>query len=107
MKILVLGAGGVGGYFGARLIEIGVDVTFFVRKKKAEIIKIQGLKIESPHGNLNVHAKTLSIGDKKQNFDLVLLTCKAYDLKSSLDDLGSVLINSPILLPLFDFLTIL
>ena len=96
MRILILGSGGVGGYFGARLIEVGVNVTFFVKKKRATLIKNNGINIVSPHGDFHVVTKTLSVGDSKQEFDLVLLTCKAYDLESSLDDLVSVLSNTPI-----------
>ena len=102
MKILILGSGGVGGYFGARLIEVGVNVTFFVKKKRASLIKNNGINVESPHGNLHVNAQTLSIGEDKQEFDLVILTCKAYDLESSLNDLVSVLSKTPIFLPLLN-----
>ena len=102
MNILILGSGGVGGYFGARLIEVGVEITFFVKKKRATLIKNNGIYIESPHGNLHVPANTLSVGDAKQKFDLVILTCKAYDLESSLDDLTKVLSEIPIFLPLLN-----
>lgn len=102
MKILVLGSGGVGGYFGGRLIEIGVDVTFFVRANRSKQIKHNGIKIDSPHGNLSLKVKTLSVGDESHAFDLVILTCKAYDLESSLFDLTSVLSNKPVFLPLLN-----
>ena len=102
MKILILGSGGVGGYFGARLIEIGVDITFFVKKERATLIKKNGINIDSPHGNLHVEAKTLSVGDSKEVFDLVILTCKAYDLESSLDDLTTVISGTPVFLPLLN-----
>ncbi len=102
MKILILGSGAVGGYFGGRLVEIGADVTFFVRKKRASLIKTHGLRIDSPHGNLKISAKTITFGEAKQNFDIAILTCKAYDLKSSLDDLNSVLLKTPFFLPLLN-----
>jgi len=102
MKILVLGSGGVGGYFGARLVEAGANITFFVRKKRAEFINTFGISIKSPHGDCLVKANTLSIGNKKQSFDLVILTCKAYDLESSLNDLNLVLSNKPVFLPLLN-----
>lgn len=49
-KILVLGAGGIGGYFGGRLVESGADVTFLVRERQRKILSEQGLQIESPFG---------------------------------------------------------
>ena len=102
MKILILGSGGVGGYLGARLIEIGVDITFFVKKERATLIKKNGINIDSPHGNLHVESKTLSVGGSKEVFDLVILTCKAYDLESSLDDLTTVISGTPVFLPLLN-----
>ncbi|OUW04638.1 MAG: hypothetical protein CBD16_01815 [Betaproteobacteria bacterium TMED156] len=102
MKVLVLGSGGVGGYFGGRLIQAGVDVTFFVRKHRAKLLKKNGLNIESPHGDCKLRPKTKSIGDEKQNFDIVILTCKAYDLYSSLDDVLTVINGNPVYLPLLN-----
>ena len=51
MRILVLGAGGVGGYFGARLIEAGTKVTFLVRPRRAGQIARSGIVVESQHGS--------------------------------------------------------
>ena len=59
MKILILGAGGVGGYFGGRLVESGADVTFLVRPRRAQQIATDGLVIESPIGNAKIPAKTV------------------------------------------------
>jgi 2-dehydropantoate 2-reductase len=85
MKILVLGAGGIGGYFGGRLAQAGADVTFLVRPKRREQIAQNGLVIESPAGNARIAAKTVLAGELGPAFDLVLFTCKAYDLDSALD----------------------
>src|SRR5579862_8958536 len=52
MRILVVGAGAVGGYFGARLAAAQRDVTFLVRPYRAAKIASHGLQILSPHGNL-------------------------------------------------------
>ena len=60
MRILVVGAGAVGGYFGARLAEAGRDVTFLVRPKHAERIKDAGIRIVSPHGDLTVHPNVVT-----------------------------------------------
>jgi hypothetical protein len=52
MKLLMLGAGGVGGYFGARLHEGGADITFLVRPKRAGILRERGLRIYGVRGEL-------------------------------------------------------
>ena len=74
MKILILGAGAVGGYFGARLIESGADVTFLVRKKRSQLLKKQGLKIISPCGNLNLKVKTITNARITPVYDAVSYT---------------------------------
>jgi 2-dehydropantoate 2-reductase len=85
MRILVLGAGGIGGYFGGRLAASGVDVTFLVRPRRRDQIREEGLRIESPLGNLQLAAKTLLAEDVRPDYDAVLFTCKAYDLDSAMD----------------------
>ena len=52
MRILVVGAGAVGGYFGGRLMQAGRDVTFLVRPRRAALIeKARKLAIKSPVGD--------------------------------------------------------
>ena len=85
MKILVLGAGGIGGYFGGRLAEAGGDVTFLVRPKRREQIARDGLVVKSPLGDFTVRPKTVLAEDARADYDLVLFTCKAYDLDSAMD----------------------
>ena len=88
MKILVLGAGGVGGYFGGRLIESGADVTFLVREGRARQLAERGLVIKSPVGDATLKAKTLTAKEPGRAFDLVLLTCKSYDLAAAIDSIA-------------------
>ena len=85
MKLLILGAGGIGGYFGARLVEAGVDTTFLVRPRREEQLKRDGLVVESPLGNAKVNVKTVLAENVKPDYDFVLFTCKAYDLDSAMD----------------------
>jgi 2-dehydropantoate 2-reductase len=99
MKILVLGAGGIGGYFGGRLAEAGGDVTFLVRPKRREQIQREGLVIESPNGNAKVAAKTVTAEELKPGYDLVLLTSKAYDLDSAMDAVAPAMQGDTALLP--------
>jgi len=84
MKILVLGAGGTGGYFGGRLHQGGVDVTFLVREKRARQIARQGLIIESTKDRVTLQVKTVLAAEVKSEYDIVILSCKAYDLDASI-----------------------
>lgn len=85
MKILVLGAGGTGGYFGGRLHEAGANVTFLVREKRGQQLAQHGLQIESPKGNATLKVKTVLAEEVKAEYDIVILSCKAYDLASSIE----------------------
>jgi len=85
MKMLVLGAGGIGGYFGGRLAEAGLDVTFLVRPRRREQLERDGLRILSPRGDLNLGVKSVLAADLAPGYDFVLFTCKAYDLDSAID----------------------
>lgn len=90
-KLLVLGAGGIGGYFGGRLAEAGADVTFLVRPRRREQIARDGLRIESPVGNAQIKAKTVLAEELRPGYDLVLFTCKAYDLACAMDAIAPVM----------------
>ncbi|HTZ34796.1 MAG TPA: ketopantoate reductase family protein [Stellaceae bacterium] len=84
MRILVLGAGAVGGYFGGRLAEAGRDVTFLLRPARAAALAERGLKVTSPLGDFTVHPK-LATGERLDGpYDLVLLTAKHYDLDQAI-----------------------
>lgn len=85
MKILVLGAGGIGGYFGGRLAQAGADVTFLVRPKRREQLARDGLVVQSPLGDFSLPVKTVVAEELGANHDLVLFTCKAYDPDSAMD----------------------
>jgi 2-dehydropantoate 2-reductase len=85
MKILVLGAGGIGGYFGGRLAQSGSDVTFLVRPRRREQLAREGLVVESPKGDFKLAVKTVLAESLAPDYDLVLFTCKAYDLDSAMD----------------------
>ena len=84
MKILILGAGGIGGYFGAQLARAGADVTFLVREKRKQLIDRDGLRIETPRGNFTVHPRTVTAAEVTPIYDLVILAPKAYDLQDAL-----------------------
>jgi len=84
VKVLVIGAGGVGGYFGGRLIESGADVTFLVRERRARQLAENGLVIKSTAGDATLQVRTLTATDPGQPFDLVIFSCKSYDLQSAI-----------------------
>lgn len=86
MKILVLGAGAVGGYFGGRLAEAGADVTFLVRPQRAALLARSGLRISSKAGgNLSLVPKCVVAEQVTPDYDIVLFTAKAYDLPGAID----------------------
>ena len=87
MKILVLGVGGIGGFFGGYLHEIGADVTFLVRPKRKALLKANGLKVISPLGNLNLDPKLILAEELKPVYDIILISCKTYDLDQAIIDL--------------------
>lgn len=101
-NILVLGAGGVGGYFGGRLAEAGANVTFLVRPARREQLQRDGLRIVSPLGDLTREVRTVVAGEPMDGFDLVILTCKAYDLESSVDAVAPAMQRSCAVLPLLN-----
>lgn len=85
MKVLVIGAGGVGGYFGGRLIQSAADVTFLVRERRARQLAEHGLVIKSAVGDATLPVRTLTAADPGQPFDLVIISCKSYDLGSAIE----------------------
>ncbi|ALM82418.1 2-dehydropantoate 2-reductase [Bordetella sp. N] len=87
MKILVVGAGAIGGYYGARLIQAGADVTFLVRPKRAELLAAQGLRVHSPLGDFSGQVPTVTAAALTPIYDLILLSCKTYDLDAALQDI--------------------
>ncbi|MBD9480648.1 2-dehydropantoate 2-reductase [Pseudoxanthomonas sp. PXM02] len=87
MRLLVLGAGGTGGYFGGRLAQAGIDVSFLVRPARAVLLRERGLRIRSPLGDADLPVQVLTADELADAapFDLVLLSAKAYDLDSAMD----------------------
>ncbi|WDS35153.1 2-dehydropantoate 2-reductase [Pseudoxanthomonas sp.] len=107
MRILVLGAGGTGGYFGGRLAQGGADVTFLVREGRAAQLQRNGLIIKSPVGDAqlpvaHVTADALPALAADTPFDLVLLSCKAYDLDSSIEAIAPAVGPGTTVLPILN-----
>jgi 2-dehydropantoate 2-reductase len=103
MRILVVGAGAIGGYFGGRLLAAGRDVTFLVRARRAAQLAAGGLSIRSPHGNVDLPAPpTVQAGAISAPFDLVLLSCKAYDLDGAIESFAPAVGPATAILPLLN-----
>jgi 2-dehydropantoate 2-reductase len=102
MRILVVGAGSTGGYFGGRLAEAGRDVTFLVRPARATNLRKNGLQIVSPHGDATLHPKIVTAGEISGPYDAVLLTVKAYSLDAALDDLAPAVGPDTMILPVLN-----
>lgn len=102
MKILVLGAGAVGGYFGGRMAEAGLDVTFLVRPARAELLAKQGLRVLSKAGDLTLKAQCVTAAQLRPGYDVVLLTAKAYDLGSAMDAIAPAMGPGTLVWPLLN-----
>ncbi|MDR4306237.1 2-dehydropantoate 2-reductase [Chelatococcus sambhunathii] len=100
MRLLMLGAGGIGGYFGGRVAAGGGDVTFLVRPARAERIAAEGLKIFSPHGDVVLKPQTIT--EARDPFDAVLLSCKAYDLDSAIQAITPAVGPDTLVVPLLN-----
>ncbi|WP_197349886.1 2-dehydropantoate 2-reductase N-terminal domain-containing protein, partial [Ralstonia solanacearum] len=107
MRILVLGAGGTGGYFGGRLTQAGADVTFLVRPTRAARLREHGLEIRSPLGNVRFPIQVITAGEAAAwgHADLVLLSCKAYDLDDAIAAIRPVVGARTAVLPVLNGLS--
>jgi 2-dehydropantoate 2-reductase len=102
MRVLVLGAGAVGGYFGGRLVGAGRDVTFLLRPARAATIAERGLVIKSPAGDATLAVKTVTSGAAANGSDIVILACKAYDLDAAMAAIEAPVKNGAVVLPLLN-----
>jgi 2-dehydropantoate 2-reductase len=103
MRILVVGAGAIGGYFGGRLLQAGRDVTFLVRPRRQAQLAKTGLVIRSRFGDATMAAPPTVTADALHHpFDLILLSCKSYDLKSAADSFAPAVGPNTAILPLLN-----
>ncbi len=102
MRILVVGAGSTGGYFGGRLAQAGRDVTFLVRKKRAEQLTASGLQVKSPHGDFTLTPRLVTVDSLRETFDAVLLTVKAFALEAALVDIVPAVGPDTMILPVLN-----
>jgi 2-dehydropantoate 2-reductase len=106
LKILILGAGAIGGYYGARLIQAGADVTFLVREARAKTLAQSGLSVHSDLGEAQFLVPAVTAGNVTPEYDLVLLACKAYDLDTAMAAIEPALKPRGVVLPLLNGLAV-
>jgi 2-dehydropantoate 2-reductase len=103
MRFLVVGAGAIGGYFGGRMLQAGRDITFLVRPRRASELASAGLVIKSPNGDVtlkNPHA--VQADTLKEKFDVVLLSCKAFDLDDAIRSFAPAVGPNTSIIPLLN-----
>ncbi|MGV8860697.1 MAG: ketopantoate reductase family protein [Pseudomonas sp.] len=103
MRILIVGAGAIGGYFGGRLLEATRDVTFLVRPRRAEELERDGLVVRSPLGNVDYPDPPYVLSQALDTpYDLILLSCKAYDLDAAMESFAAAVGAETMILPLLN-----
>ncbi len=103
MRILVVGAGAIGGYFGGRLLEAGRDVTFLVRARRNAQLAKTGLGIRSRFGDVDMPAPPAIMAEALHDpYDLIVLSCKAYDLDTAIDSFAPAVGPNTAILPLLN-----
>ena len=104
MRMLMIGAGAVGGYFGGRLAQAGHDVTFLVREARAAQLA-GGLHLHSPHGDAVIHLNLLlapALKAAPQPFDAVLVSTKSYSLEAAMNDFAPAVRDNTAVVPLLN-----
>ena len=99
LRILIVGAGAVGGYFGGRLAQAGRDVTFLVRPARAKQLSQDGLRIISPHGGAVLSPKLISADKIDAPYDIIFLSVKAYALEAAMNDFAAAVGPETIIFP--------
>ncbi|MCP3444338.1 2-dehydropantoate 2-reductase [Bradyrhizobium sp. CCGUVB14] len=102
MRVLVIGAGALGGYYGASLVRAGADVTFLVRSARAEQLRRDGLRVKSPHGDFAVQPKILLANELNDPFDVVLVGVKAYSLDDAMSQFAPAVGANTMILPILN-----
>ncbi|WP_296001854.1 ketopantoate reductase family protein [Rugamonas sp.] len=103
MKFLVVGAGALGGYFGARLLAAQRDVTFLLRAGRAAQLAKTGLNVKSPHGDLSLPPPPHLLSEQiAGHYDVIVVGCKAYDLEATMESFAAAVGPDTLILPLLN-----
>jgi 2-dehydropantoate 2-reductase len=99
MRIAAMGAGGVGGYFGARLQQAGHEVSFFARGRHLQALQREGLTLESAHGNARVKVRVFEDPAEAGVADVVLFAVKLWDTESAAERLRPIVGERSVVIP--------
>jgi len=99
MRIAVMGAGGVGGYFGGRLQQAGHEVAFVARGRHLEALRSKGLTLKSPLGDANLKVKASENPAEFGTADVVLFAVKLWDTESAAERIRPLLGNGGVVIP--------
>ena len=102
MRMLVVGAGATGGYFGGRLAQAGRDVTFLVRPARRAALAKNGLEIVSPHGVSTLRPHLIGASEIREPYDVVLLGVKAFALEATIADMRAAVGAHTAILPMLN-----
>jgi 2-dehydropantoate 2-reductase len=99
MRIAVMGAGGVGGYFGGRLAQAGHEVGFVARGRHLEAIRAKGLTLKSPLGDATLKVKASDKPAELGAAEVVLFAVKLWDTESAAESIRPLLEQGGVVIP--------
>jgi 2-dehydropantoate 2-reductase len=99
MRIVALGAGGVGGYFGARLQQAGHEVAFIARGRHLQSLREEGLRLKSQLGDAHLKVKVYERPADAGAADIVLFAVKLWDTESAAEQLAPIVGKSTFVIP--------
>ncbi|MDL4915177.1 MAG: ketopantoate reductase family protein [Enterobacterales bacterium endosymbiont of Blomia tropicalis] len=102
MRILIVGAGATGGYFGARLAQAGQDVTFLVRERRFNQLQKTGLILQTPQGNETLQPQLVQASSLNGNYDLIILTVKSFGLDQAMEDIAPAVGPDTLIMPVLN-----
>ena len=102
MRILIVGAGATGGYFGARLAQAGRDVTFLVRERRFRQLSENGLVLRTPQGVEKLQPQLAQAGSLRGPYDLIILTVKSFALAQAIEDIAPAVGEQTLIMPILN-----
>lgn len=102
MRILIVGAGATGGYFGARLAQAGRDVTFLVRERRFKQLQENGLVLRTPQGVEKLQPQLVQAGALRGTWDLIILTVKSFGLAQAMEDIAPAVGEQTLIMPILN-----
>lgn len=102
MRILIVGAGATGGYFGARLAQAGRDVTFLVRERRFRQLSESGLVLRTPQGVEKLQPQLAQAGSLRGPYDLIILTVKSFALAQAIEDIAPAVGEQTLIMPILN-----